>query len=409
MYDNMESLIIPTKGDFDSECDSSGEMNERGKKRKISLTRCGMCDTEEARYRCPGCMTHSCSLVCVKKHKVETGCSGVRDKAAFVPLSEFDEINLLNDYRFLEETGRLADSATRDVFTQLPQQTQRVQKLAKQANAAKIHLKVLPRTFTKRKENSTFYHRREGRFYWHLKLVFPQSSAEYAEKRVPDNQTLEEILKSYIHPTESDPVRRQKLKIYAQSPVDHVRVFMKAEENRPNSLRYHELDVKKSLKDNLMHKTIIEYPALHVTLKDHCQDYLTQRQGEVWTPRVTTTTPPESLASGPEADAETEQPKVDPHSPRGTLSVTPLAKKVKRAPLSEEELEDGEILSGNEGEEEDEDCKGKPVDGTGSEIPGANNDNKQDESEDDDGSCQEDKTDSHHKEEMSGNVSSDEA
>ncbi|KAG5275635.1 hypothetical protein AALO_G00122880 [Alosa alosa] len=407
MYDNMESLILPTKNDFDSECDLPGEMNERGKKRKISLTRCGMCDTEEARYRCPGCMTHSCSLVCVKKHKVETGCSGVRDKAAFVPLSEFDEINLLNDYRFLEETGRLADSTTRDVFTQLPQQTQRVQKLAKQANAAKIKLKVLPRTFTKRKENSTFYHRREGRFYWHLKLLFPQSSAEYAEKRVPDNQTLEEILKSYIHPTESDPIRRQKLKIYAHSPVDHVRVFMKAEENRPNSLRYHELDLKKSLKDNLMHKTIIEYPALHVTLKDHCQDYLTQRQGEMWTPRfttTTTTTPSESVVlAGPEADAATELPKVDPHSLCVTLSARPLAKKVKRAPLSEDELEDGEILSGGEEEKDDE---GKPADGPGSEILGANH-NKQGESEVD-GSCQEDKTDGHHDEGLTGDVSSDE-
>ncbi|KAL2089540.1 hypothetical protein ACEWY4_014228 [Coilia grayii] len=156
----MESLIIPRKADSDTQLDSPGEMNERGKKRKISLTSCGMCETEEARYRCPGCMTHSCSLVCVKKHKVETGCSGVRDKTAFVPLSEFDEINLLNDYRFLEETGRVADSTTRDVLTQLPQQSQRVHKLPKQASMAKITLKILPRTFTKRKENTTFYHKK---------------------------------------------------------------------------------------------------------------------------------------------------------------------------------------------------------------------------------------------------------
>lgn len=47
-----------------------------------------------------------------------------------------------------------------------------------------------------------------------------------------------------------------------------------------SSHRYHELDPKKSLKDNLMHKTIIEYPALLVTLKDHCQEYLTERQGK---------------------------------------------------------------------------------------------------------------------------------
>lgn len=399
----MESLILPTKGDFDSQWDSLSEMNERGKKRKISLTRCGMCDTEEARYRCPGCMTHSCSLVCVKKHKVETGCSGVRDKTAFVRLSEFDEINLLSDYRFLEETGRLADSATRDVLTQLPQQNQRVQRLAKQARTAKINLKILPRTFTKRKENSTFYHKREGRFYWHLKLLFPQSSAEYVERRIPDNLTIEEILKSYIHPTESDPVKRQKLKIYAHTPTDHVRVFMKAEENRPNSLRYHELDPKKSLKDNLMHKTIIEYPALHVTLKDHCQEYLTERQGEMWRPCLATASS-KSASAGFEVDGA---PKMDPHSD-AALPARPLEKRVKRASLSEEELEDGEILTDGEEEEEEEnedvDDKGNAAIRLGSENLKVNHDDEESEGD----VSQMAKTDSHPSEEMTGNVNSDE-
>ena len=36
------------------------------------------------------------SLMCVKKHKEESGCSGLRDKTAFVALSKFDEMNLLN-------------------------------------------------------------------------------------------------------------------------------------------------------------------------------------------------------------------------------------------------------------------------------------------------------------------------
>ncbi|XP_063056144.1 box C/D snoRNA protein 1 [Engraulis encrasicolus] len=353
----METLIIPTKTEVSAQWDSPADMSEKGKKRKISLIRCGMCDTEEARYRCPGCMTHSCSLVCVKKHKVETGCSGLRDKTAFVRLSEFDEINLLNDYRFLEETGRLADSTTRDVLTQHPHHNQRVHKLPKQASKAKITLKILPRSFTKRKENSTFFHNKEGRFYWHLKLHFPGSEADYTEKRVRDDQTLQAILRPYIHPTESDPVRRQKLKIYALSPEDHIRVFLKAEENRPNSLRYHELDLKKSLRENLEHKTIIEYPALHVALRDHCQDYLTQTQGHIWKPRSLTTTPSEGASAGPEeATAGPGLPGVDPHGsttavPTADQTHTPPVKRVKRAPLSEDELEDGEVLSDEEEKE----------------------------------------------------------
>lgn len=36
------------------------------------------------------------SLQCVKKHKEDSGCSGIRDKTAFVPLSQFDEMALLS-------------------------------------------------------------------------------------------------------------------------------------------------------------------------------------------------------------------------------------------------------------------------------------------------------------------------
>lgn len=37
--------------------------------------------------------------------------------------------------------------------------------------------------------------------------------------------------------------------------------------------RYHELDVHKSLRDNLSYKTLIEYPVLHVVLRNHWKEY----------------------------------------------------------------------------------------------------------------------------------------
>ncbi|CAG11562.1 unnamed protein product [Tetraodon nigroviridis] len=40
-----------------------------------------------------------------------------------------------------------------------------------------------------------------------------------------------------------------------------------------NPKKYHELDVQKTLKDNLSYKTLIEYPVLHVVLKDHWKEY----------------------------------------------------------------------------------------------------------------------------------------
>ncbi|TDH08851.1 hypothetical protein EPR50_G00101760 [Perca flavescens] len=252
---------------------SDQEEEPKGTKRKMSLSNCGVCGSEEAKYRCPACLAHSCSLLCVKKHKGDLGCSGVRNKTAFVTLSHFDEMTLLNDYRLLEDTGRFADGASRDNLIRTPRSTLKTKRLAANARKMNITLRFLPITFTKSKENSTVFFTKEKLFLWHLKLIFPQSSTEFIQRRVSDKQTLEQILTPYIHPKESDPVTRQKLKMYVHTPFDHVKVFMKAEGRKANSVRYHQLDIHKTLRDNLSYKTLIEYPVLHIVLGDHWKEY----------------------------------------------------------------------------------------------------------------------------------------
>ncbi|XP_056270825.1 box C/D snoRNA protein 1 isoform X2 [Pseudoliparis swirei] len=273
----MCSLILPTT-DLMSTAESQMENNGpeealKWTKRKMALSNCGVCGSGEAKYRCPACLSNSCSLPCVKKHKGETGCSGVRNKTAFVTLSEFDEIALLNDYRLLEDTGRFAGGATRDKLIRTPRSTFRAKRLAAHASKMSLTLRFLPIAFTRSKENSTVFFAKENLFLWHLKLVFPQSATEFSQRRVSERQTLEQILTPYIHPTESDPVTRQKLKMYVRSPFDHVKVFMKAEGRKANSVRYHELDICKTLKENLSYKTLIEYPVLHVVLADHWKEF----------------------------------------------------------------------------------------------------------------------------------------
>uniref|UniRef100_A0A1A8SN62 Box C/D snoRNA protein 1 n=1 Tax=Nothobranchius rachovii TaxID=451742 RepID=A0A1A8SN62_9TELE len=258
--------------------ESPGESCKPGEKlkasqRKISLSHCGVCNSEESKYRCPACLTHTCSLPCVKKHKDDSGCSGVRSKTKFVTLSHFDEMALLSDYRFLEDTGRFSDSATRDNLIRTPRITAKARRLAAHARKMNITLRFLPVTFTKSKENSTFFIQKEKRFLWHLKLIFPQSNTEFSKRSVSDDQSLIQILTAYIHPTESDPVTRQKLKMYVNYPFNHLKVFLKAEGRKANSVRYHELDLEKSLRENLSCKTLIEYPVFHVVLRDYWKDF----------------------------------------------------------------------------------------------------------------------------------------
>ncbi|XP_075414017.1 box C/D snoRNA protein 1 [Tenrec ecaudatus] len=250
----------------DTKVNEEPTVNPVSYKRKLAMSRCETCGTEEAKYRCPRCMRYSCSLPCVKKHKAELTCNGVRDKTAFVSIKQFTEMNLLSDYRFLEDVARTADYISRDTFLKRPMGNKHMHFLKNRARRQGICLKLLPNGFTKRKENSTFFDKKNQRFCWHVKLLFPQSQAVYIEKRVPDNRTINEILRTYIDPEKSDPVIRQRLKVYIHSQAG-VQILMKVECVQQNVVSYHELDPCKSLLENLKNKVIMEYPTLHVVLK----------------------------------------------------------------------------------------------------------------------------------------------
>jgi hypothetical protein len=73
---------------------------------------CAACGAA-GRYRCPRCGVRSCSAACVSAHKTAAGCTGRRDRAAFVPLGGFSDATLLSDLRLLEETQFAADRAKR--------------------------------------------------------------------------------------------------------------------------------------------------------------------------------------------------------------------------------------------------------------------------------------------------------
>ncbi|NXU60561.1 BCD1 protein, partial [Horornis vulcanius] len=165
---------------------------------------CETCSKEEAKYRCPRCMKYSCSLLCVKKHKLALSCNGVRDKTAFVSVNEFTDLNLLSDYRFLEDVGRTADAAARHCIVHSPATKRLLYCLRNKARGCNIELKTLPVGFTKRRENSTTFNTCVHDEQCLTCLIFI-----FAE-RVPDDKTLADILKPYIDPVESDPVVCQR-------------------------------------------------------------------------------------------------------------------------------------------------------------------------------------------------------
>ncbi|KAI9217337.1 hypothetical protein BC828DRAFT_331475, partial [Blastocladiella britannica] len=67
---------------------------------------CSVCSVQPPKYKCPRCSTRTCSAACVREHKSATGCSGERNKTAYVPLEHYTENHLFSDYTLLEDTAR---------------------------------------------------------------------------------------------------------------------------------------------------------------------------------------------------------------------------------------------------------------------------------------------------------------
>lgn len=55
-----------------------------------------MCKANEAKFTCPKCEVRTCSLKCVKVHKIELKCDGVRDKTKYIPVQCFTDLDFLS-------------------------------------------------------------------------------------------------------------------------------------------------------------------------------------------------------------------------------------------------------------------------------------------------------------------------
>ncbi|GFY37831.1 hypothetical protein TNIN_186821 [Trichonephila inaurata madagascariensis] len=235
---------------------------------------CSTCN-EPSKYRCPKCLTLSCSLNCVKAHKEKSGCDGIRDKTAFVPLEEFKDRHLHSDYHFLEDVIRSLDNAQRlkrnfGFMHFLPPNLFRLQSVAKRR---KTELRILPVAFARRKASTTYLRYSDGKIFWKLEWVFPLCDLTYSDARVDEEQLLGECLDKYLL-IDSEEDFGEKLDYYRALGHKGVSVLIKDERTPANVTRFLELNQNKSLRQNFKGKKIIEFPTLLVVPVIHLSCYL---------------------------------------------------------------------------------------------------------------------------------------
>jgi hypothetical protein len=67
---------------------------------------CAICHTAAPKYKCPRCSKRTCSLSCVRKHKMRSQCDGVRDATAYKHKALTTRAGVDHDYNFLSDIER---------------------------------------------------------------------------------------------------------------------------------------------------------------------------------------------------------------------------------------------------------------------------------------------------------------
>ena len=171
-----------------------------------------MCRTCPPIYRCPRCSLRTCSLGCVVKHKEEAGCSGLRDRTAFVAKGNFSQLDLLSDYRLLEDVNRRVENLSRRDEEEtgvkrkghhyLPEEMMRLQTACRRGGRA-CRLLFMPRDFERRRENTSRFDGETGLVRWRLRLVFPHCRRTVVMEEVAEDQRVHRILDKFVAPNQS--------------------------------------------------------------------------------------------------------------------------------------------------------------------------------------------------------------
>jgi len=282
--------VVEEEDDDSSATSSDEETTRRTFPARARLGRCQTCRQLPAKYTCPRCSTHSCSAPCVQAHKEKSGCSGHRDRTKYVSLAAFTQLDMLSDYRMLEEVNRAKENMERmardapalhpkERFFFMPRERRSLAMAVRNARR-NVRLLFLPGDLERSLANTSSFDVARRRVLWKLELVFPHSRKVVVHKSLDEMTKLHAVLKTYIQPGRAmeneDVLANDPFAEYRSAGWGGVRVLLKGEHAKQRfhagqwtATRFHELNVKKSLRGNLRGQTVVEHPVIFVTLAAH--------------------------------------------------------------------------------------------------------------------------------------------
>lgn len=277
------------------------------------MPECSVCLEKEAKYTCPACDARTCSVECVKRHKLRTECTGAVDPAQFVANKDLTlSLALGNrDYNYLLRLERKIQLGKTDVKAAAPSVFKRAhnpmrnakrqkpnddgdRRLAQVArvfpNAPQTAVKrgntlvvLLPPGMSRASQNKSGYDKKSASFTWTVEWApWQQAGAckPILSFRVKETLSLREAFPvSVLAHNDNVSVEPQNLHFYLDNCINT--------SGRERAVIA--LNADATLAACLENKVVLEFPKIYVT----------------WEPEVLTAfVQPESEAYGVESDSD---------------------------------------------------------------------------------------------------------
>ncbi|KAG6457746.1 hypothetical protein O3G_MSEX010483 [Manduca sexta] len=217
--------------------DTENEVNRLGD--------CEVCGVNKAIYTCPKCEVKTCSLSCVRIHKKELECDGIRDRTKFIRMKDFNDTDLLSDYRMLEECARFVWSVKRNEnkkYTRIDKDLPiHLFKLKMAARQRGIVLQFLAQNFTRHKMNTTRYNYKNRIISWRVEWVFPnveKGPLKFVDEKCPEHTRLSELLDKYLNPDGVSFEGSNTLAYYKSVGFSGIKILLRAEKVKGSAKKF---------------------------------------------------------------------------------------------------------------------------------------------------------------------------
>ncbi|CCG83863.1 protein of unknown function [Taphrina deformans PYCC 5710] len=232
----------------------------------MSISLCTTCREHPAKYKCPACVSHTCSLTCSKRHKLSTNCSGKRNQTTFIPRSKFDDASINNDYNFLTTLERDLDNASRlNNDSPVGRNFNQVKGFVKRAHdVGEVTVKLAPRGMKRARTNKSSWVAKKSQLSWTVEWLF-EGSVRKVSDRVFDSVSIAEAVSFYKGRVADE------LDSFRAAPIESLHFLMKDEDITGSQPTYAVLEPHQTIGEALRHRTIIEYPTIlvYVTIPPH--------------------------------------------------------------------------------------------------------------------------------------------